>query len=96
MEEKMYNEMGSESGQKSPMTPPMFMGKGINAIETNKFEELWGFVKSLDNYIMTGEDLNTKNYQLINSFKDDHDPEQIFVDYTINWINKKYSQIKTK
>jgi hypothetical protein len=40
----------------------------------NKFDELWSFVKSIDNYIMTGEDLNTKNYTLINRFKEEHDP----------------------
>ncbi len=40
----------------------------------NKFEELWNFVKSLNNYIISADDIHSKNYQLINSFKDDHDP----------------------
>lgn len=81
--------MDPESARRSP-------GVTVNASSLNKFEELWGFVKSLDNYIMTGEDLSTRNYGLINSFKEDHDPEQIFVDYTINWIGRKYSEIKTR
>ncbi len=40
--------------------------------------------------------INTKNYIYIQNFIESHDPEQIFVDYTINWINRKYTEIKSK
>jgi hypothetical protein len=46
----------------------------LKAMAAKKFEELWNFVKSLNNYIISADDIHSKNYQLINSFKDDHDP----------------------
>lgn len=62
----------------------------------NKFDGLWEFVKSIENYIRIPQDPHTKNYLSIDSFKYNHDAEEIFVKYSIDWINRKYTEIDTK
>lgn len=88
-EEKLYH---------SQQSPSHHAKKNVSQYSsyTNKFEELWAFVKSIENYIRIPQDPNTKNYLSIDNFKYNYDAEEIFVKYTIDWINRKYTEIDAK
>jgi hypothetical protein len=60
---------------KNPGSPQLMMFKAASTTGgfLNKFEELWTFVKTIDNYIISAENLNSKTYPYIKDLQETHD-----------------------
>ena len=56
----------------------------------NKFKELSDFINKMQNYHITENNINTKNYQIIQDFKQYHDIAGMFAQYTLSWVKRKY------